>query len=304
MITWLIVAILAYLFFGLASFCDKLVLSGTVRKAPQPKAYTFYVGVFGLFVILLIPFVKFSLPGVMGFVWIILDAVVHVVGLYAMYVALGRFDVSKVIATIGATQPIFIFILTWIFWGPQTMSGTDILAFIMLIVGSAVISVEKTAEVTGDFIKITIFSSLMFSFDYVFLKFVFINQAFLSGVIWIGIFIFLVASTLLLKKSSRKEIFEKKIIRDKKTQTVFLGAQVFGGGGNLLQSFAIALSPIAFLATVNSLRGIQYVFLFLMTLSISRFYPKILKEELSRKIIFQKVISIFLIATGLGILVF
>jgi len=300
---WLTVAILAYLFFGFASLCDKLVLSGTARKAPRPKAYTFYVGVFGLLVILLIPFVKFSLPGAMGFAWIILDALVHVAGLYAMYVALGRFDVSKVIATIGATQPIFIFILTWIFWGPQTMSGADVLAFILLIVGSVIISIGKTAEVTADFIKITIFSSLMFSFDYVFLKFVFINQAFLPGVIWIGIFIFLAASTLLLKKSSRKEIFEKQMIENKKTQAVFLGAQVFGGGGNFLQSFAIALSPVAFLAVVNSLRGIQYVFLFLMTLFISFFLPKLLKEELSGKIIFQKTISIVFIAIGLAILV-
>ena len=90
---------------------DKLVLAGK----PKPKSYTFYVGIFSVFVILLIPFVKFSVPSGTGFMWIALDALVHVVGLYTMFVALEKFDVSKVVATIGATQPIFIFILTFFF---------------------------------------------------------------------------------------------------------------------------------------------------------------------------------------------
>ena len=108
----------------------------------------------------------------------------------------------------------------------------------------------------------------------------------------------------LIKKSSRKEIFSKQIISDKKTQAVFLGAQLCGGAANFLQSFAISLTPFAFLATVNSLRGIQYVFLFLITLFLTVFFPKILKEEISKGILIQKIIAIVLIVAGLALLVF
>jgi len=299
MLMWLIVIILAYLFFGFASLCDKLVLAGK----PKPNSYTFYVGVFSLVVIILMPFTKFSFPNGMGLAWIILDALVHIAGLYTMYVALEKFDVSRVIATIGATQPVFIFVLTWIFWGPQAMPAIDILAFIFLLMGSIIISVEETPDLTGDYLKITILSSIMFSLDYIFAKFVFLSQTFLPGVIWIGIFIFLFALTLLLKKESRKEIFSKQMVSDKKTQTIFISAQASGGAANFLQSFAISLAPVAFLATVNSLRGIQYVFLFLATLFLSFFFPKILKEKISKKIILQKIISIILIVIGLAILV-
>jgi len=297
---WLLVIILAYLFFGLASLGDKLVLVGK----PKPKSYTFYVGAFSLFVILFAPFIKFGFPSAAGLIWIALDAIVHVVGLYTMFVALEKFDVSKVVATIGATQPIFIFILTWLFWGPQMMSGIDILAFVLLFIGSVIISVEKTPKLTGAYLKITIFSSIMFSLDYIFSKFVFSSQPFLQGIIWIRVCVFLFVLPLLLTKNSRKEIFSKQMISNKKTQVVFLYAQLCGGAANFLQSFAISLSPIAFLAIVNSLRGIQYVFLFLMTLFISFFFPKILKEELSNRIIFQKIISIIFIALGLAILVY
>ena len=163
MLYWLLSIILAYLFFGLASLGDKLVLTGTAQRALRPNSYTFYVGVFGLVVILLIPFAKFTFPNGTGLTWIILDAIVRIIGIYTMYTALQRFDVSKVVATIGATQPIFIFILTCLFWGPQTMPTIDILAFIILLVGSIIISIEKNLEITGDYLKITIFSSVMFS---------------------------------------------------------------------------------------------------------------------------------------------
>lgn len=299
MITWLLAIILAYLFFGFASLCDKLALAGK----PKPNSYTFYVGAFSIFVVFFIPFISFGFPNAEGFVWVALDAIVHVLGLYTMFAALERFEVSKVIATIGATQPIFIFVLTLIFWGPQVMSAMDILAFIILFIGSVVISIEKTPKITGSYLKITLLSSVMFSLDYVFSKFVFLNQPFLQGLVWIRIFVFLFVLFFLFRKNSRKEIFAKKMILDKKTQMVFLAAQLFGGAANFLQSLAISLVPIAFLATVNSLKGIQYVFLFVVTLFVSFSFPKILKEGLSRKVIIQKIVSVALIAIGLALLV-
>ncbi len=303
MLLWLIVTILAYLFFGLASLGDKLVLAGKAHGAPKSKSYTFYVGIISLFVVVFIPFTKFGFPNATELAWIALDAIVHILGLYTMFLAVEKFDVSRAVATIGATQPIFIFILTWLFWGPQAMPAIDILAFILLFSGSVIISVEKNIEVTGDYLKITLLSSMMFSLDYVFSKFVFLDLPFLLGIIWIRIFVFLFALVFLITKNSRKEIFSKQMISNKKTQGAFLYAQACGGAANFLQSFAISLAPIAFLATVNSLRGIQYVFLFLATLFLSFLFPKILKEKISKKIIYQKIISIILIVIGLAILV-
>jgi drug/metabolite transporter (DMT)-like permease len=298
MISWLIVAILAYLFFGLGSFGDKLVLDGK----PKPKSYTFYVGVFGLSTLLLIPFVNFSLPTSIALAWIILNAIVRILGTYAMFVALEKFDVSRVMATIGATQPIFIFILTWIFWGPQAMTMTDILAFILLFLGSVIISIEKNIKITKGYLKITTFASLMFSLSIIFTKLVFESQDFIQGTIWMCVFVFLFTLFLLFSKKTRKEIFAKKMVSNEKTQKAFLLAQVSGGVANFLQGYSIYLAPVVFLAVINSLRGIQYIFLFLITLFTSFFLPKLLKEDLSTRIIFQKIISIIIIAAGLAML--
>ncbi|MGA2417672.1 MAG: DMT family transporter [Candidatus Staskawiczbacteria bacterium] len=300
MISWIFAITSACLFFSLAYLGDKLVLSGR----PKASSYTFFVGVLSVLVVVLIPFIKFRFPGSAALLWIILAALVYVIGLYAMFYAIEKFDVSKVMTTIGATQPILIFVLTWLFFGAVAMSKTNILAFILLIAGSIIISFEKNSKATGSYFKITIFSSLMFSLNYVFQKFVFFNQPFFQGLIWINIFVFLFALVFLLSRNSRKEIFEKKGILDKKTMSLFICSQASGGLANILQSFAIFLAPVAFLPIVNSLRGVQYIFLFLMTLFLSIFFPKILKEEISKKIIFQKIVSIILIVAGLALLVF
>jgi len=71
----------------------------------------------------------------------------------------------------------------------------------------------------------------------------------------------------------------------------------------VLQSLAIALVPVAYLAIVNALKGIQYVFLFLLTILFSYYLPSYLKETLSKKALVQKISAIFLISLGLVILV-
>lgn len=299
MISWLLVIIIAYLFFALSAFGDKVILSGP----PKPKSYTFYAGILNIFVVLAIPFVGLQIPSINMFFWIVLDAIIFVLGLYFGFSAVEDFEISKVSATIGATQPIFIFFISYIFWRGQTLSTANFLAFILLFLGSVLISSEKGPELTKRYFKITMFASLLFSLDYVLLKFIFTELSFAQGFIWTRIFISVFALFLLFKKSNRKEIFKKGDMQNKKLQKTFLATQACGGAANILQSFAISLAPIAFLPIVNSLRGLQYAFLFAITLLASFFFPKILKEGISKKAIWQKVISIVIIGAGLAMLI-
>jgi drug/metabolite transporter (DMT)-like permease len=300
MVSWLLVIILAYLFFAFSSLGDKVVLSGP----PNPKSYTFYVGLLNILILFVIPFTGLENPGLTMMCWIIFDAIVFVLGLYSGFLAVDNFEVSKVTTTIGATQPIFIFFISWFFWGYQELTFVNFIAFFLLFIGSLVISFGKKPELTGKFLKITAFSSLMYSVDYVLAKFIFANFSFVQGLIWRSIFIFLLVLVLLLKKENRRQIFKKKIRENKKLEKLFLATQTCGGVANILQSFAIYLTPIAFLPIINSLRGMQFVFLFVITITVSFFFPKILKEEISKKIILRKSFAIILIILGLGLLVF
>lgn len=299
MISWLIIALLAYLFFSLAFFGDKLMLAGRQNA----KLYTFYVGGLSLLAVFLVPFAHLVVPTPLAVVWMVLTAATSLLGIYSMFVALEKFEVSKVMPTIGGLQPLFILVLTWLFWGFQHISGWQYVALVLLVLGSITISLEKKLSLTRQYLKWTVFSSLAFSLNYVFSKLVFESVPFLEGLIGILGFTLLFVLPMLFDRSLRHEVFAKKGTFNKKTGMIFLLTQSSGGLANFLQSWAISLAPVSLLAMVNALRGVQYVFLLIITLGVSWFLPKFFKEEISTKIIFQKVISMVLIGLGLAIIV-
>jgi len=295
---WLLTITLSYLFFAFSSLGDKIVLNGPAK----PKSYTFFVGIFSILAVLFIPFVGFSFPSSYGLAWIILEALIYVIGLYALFYALENFEVSKIVPTIGATQPIFIALLSFIFFGYQPLSGKAILAFVILLAGSVLISIDKNPKITKKSLQVGLLASLFFSLDFIFSKFVFMDLPFWPGFIWMRIFSFVFVLFFLFDKGFRKEMAEDTGV-NKKTGILFLFTQAAGGAANILQSWSIALVPVAYLAIMNSMKGLQYVFLFLMVAILSVLFPHVLKEETSKKIIFQKIISIFVIGLGLFILV-
>ncbi len=188
MFSWLLIIILAYLFFSLASFGDKLVLN----NSQNPKSYVFYVGLLNLLVILLIPFVEFSLPSAKSFLWIILTSFVFIMGLYVLYSAIEKFEVSRVVPIVGAVQPIFILFLSWFFWGDSIIKWNIFPAFLILLLGGVVISFEKKPEFTKNLLKLSLLASFLTALGFIFTKMVFSSQTFFNGIIWLGIFNFLI----------------------------------------------------------------------------------------------------------------
>lgn len=300
MAIWLIVTILSYLLFALAFLGDKLVLS----SAPKPRVYAFYAVLLNFVVFLLLPFISFKIPSPIAFLWIIADAFVYIASLYSMFWVLERYEATKVMTTIGALQPVMVLLFTWIFWGFSSLTGFQLLSFLLLLAGTIIISVEKSVLQTAVYIKATILPAIFFSLDFIFQKLVYGEMDFVTGLFWMRGVSFFMVLLLLLSNSWRKDIFakkEKNPARNGKIQTLFVGSQALGGLGGLLQSLAIFLALPAFLPIINSLRGLQYIFLFVIALFLSFVFPKILKEETGRSTVLRKIFSIVLIVAGLAI---
>ena len=69
--------------------------------------------------------------------------------------------------------------------------------------------------------------------------------------------------------------------------------------GNLLTNFALLLAPVTMVYLVGSF---QPAIVLIMTLFITRFFPEILQENLTRKKLFPKIISIIIMTLGSAIL--
>ncbi len=297
---WLVVAISAYFLFALVALGDKYLLAGP----PNPKSYSFYVGTLGILVLVLIPFVGFSIPETSQVLLGLLAGAVFIFALFGLYTALENFEVSKIVPAIGGLLPLFTFGLVYLFSGGEgILSSWKILAFILLLAGSVLIVFEKGKSITSKSLRISVLTALLFAIAFILTKFVYLSQPFWSGFIWMRIGGFLAAICFIFTKEVKSEIFERKFTFQKKTGTIFLFNQGIGSGAFILQNWAIALVPLGFLAFINALEGTKYLFLLIFTILLALKFPKILKEEISRKILFQKILAILLIGGGLALLV-
>ncbi len=300
--TWLLVAISAYLILAIVYSVDKYLLAGPL---PSPKVYIFYIGILGLMVLVLAPFVGFYFPGYFYIFLAFLSGTSFIFGLFWFFKAIRLFEVSRVVPAVGGSLPVFAFLLVYIFsLGKEKLLLPEFLAFLLLVAGTILITYKRGNQISLKSFQISAVAAFFLALSFVLAKYVYMVQPFWSGYIWIragaglAVLVFLVFSSEL-----KRELFKAKIGLQKKTAGIFLTNQAAGAGANILQNWAIALAPLAYVAIINALQGVQNAFLLIFTIFLSFKFPQILKEEISRKIIFQKIIAILFIGAGLSILV-
>ena len=296
---WLIIIIFAYFLLAISTLGDEYLLNGP----PNPKNYSFYVGILGVFVLLLIPFVGFSIPSLSQIILSLLAGSFLVLASFCYYTALEHFEVSRVAPAIGGFLPLFTFGFVYFFSGEkQSLMLVQIIAFTLLIFGSIFITFEKQKSISLKSLKITVLAAFLFAVTFILTKYVYINQPFWNGFLWMRIGGFLTAIFFLFSQGVRDEIFRRKSTFQKKTGVVFLGNQVVGAGAFLLQNWAIALVPLSFLPFINALEGTKYIFVLIFSILLSIKLPQLLKEKISKGIIIQKIVAILLIIGGLVLL--
>lgn len=299
---WLLIAISSYLILAIVSLVDKYLLT---RSIPNPKVYTFYVGTLGILVLLIAPFVGFYIPEIPQIILSLLTGAIYIYALFWFFKSLHLFETSRIVPAIGGITPLFSFGLIYIFSsGKEILSLSEIIAFVLLISGSILITMRRKKLITLKSLQFSVLTAFLLSLAFVLTKYVYLGQPFWNAFIWLRIGGFIMALIFFIFiPEVKKEIFQKREYFSKKTTVIFLSNQVAGAGSNILQNWAIFLAPLAYIPIINSLAGVQYVFLLAFAVLFSVKFPKILKEEISKEIIFQKIIAILLIGTGLVLLV-
>ncbi len=311
---WLPIIISAYFLLAVCSLIDKYLLSGPM---PHPRVYAFYVGLTSIFVVALIPFVGFFVPETRVLLLSLFTGMVFVLALYWLYFSLHLFDASRVVPVIGGLSPFFVLFLIYLFSGGEIfLSFSKTLAFGLLVMGSVLVTLRKETHVSLSVLRYSLITAFLFALEIVLAKYVYLNQPawnpFWNGFIWIKLGSVLAALVFLLISSElRRKIYKPKrtmigffsgLETKMRTAFILIVNRGLGALANILQNWAVALAPLASVALINALQGLQYFFLILLALIIAFKYPKILKEEISPVIAFQKIIALLFIGSGLGIL--
>ncbi len=298
---WLIITISVYFVLAIVFLVDKYLL---ISGIPNPKVYAFFIGMAGIFLLILVPFIDFVIPDIYHLILSFLAGAFYIYALYWFFKGLQNFDVSRIVPAVGGLVPLFTFGLVYVFsLGREILPVLEILAFTLLIMGSVLITIEKEKFITKKSFKISSVASFFFALSFVLTKYVYLSQPFLSGLIWtrlggalMAVFFFVLSPDI------KAEIFKQKNNFPKKTTAIFVVNQAAGAGAGLLQNWSIALAPLIYLALINALQGVQYVFLLMISIFLSIKFPKILKEEVGRKVLIQKIFAILFVGAGLIIL--
>jgi drug/metabolite transporter (DMT)-like permease len=304
---WLPIAIGAYLLYALAALGDKALLAGSFKT---PATYAMFVGVGGL-----IPFVVLALvigipvPSFAAVGYAFVSGILFILALLPYYRGIQRFEVSRIVPATGGLVPIFTFILGIVFLpGGDSFTPLGLVAFAILICGSVLLSIDRAKRVSAASIRIALLASLLFASSFLLLKSAYLLQSLWSGLLWVqmgaavtGIALFLILRDV--REDVRVRVRGNASGENRKTLKLFLATQASAAGASILQHAAFYLAPAALFAFVNALQGVQYLFLLVLAVVLSRRFPALFNEETSKGSLVQKGIGIALIVLGLVALI-
>jgi drug/metabolite transporter (DMT)-like permease len=295
---WILIVLAGHFLNSFAFLMDKFLLT---KKVPSPFVYAFFIGALGILAIALVPF-GVVIPSSIELIRALVAGSTFILALVFFFSGLKENEASRVVPLTGGLVPAFTFVFAY-FWLGERLGQVEIIAFVLLLAGSVLISIEggKAKSSTKGYVYAVI-AALIFAVSFVITKQVYIEQEFISGFVWSRIGGFIMALSFLLIPSARNGIIHQPKQKNSGTTTgLFIAGQITGAIGFVLVSYSISLASVSL---VNAMQGVQYVFLLVMILMLSKKFPKILSEKLSGAVLVQKIIAIVLISIGIGLIAF
>lgn len=295
---WITAAIITAAIMGLVAIIDSHLIS---KRMPSLWSFLLPVGIlhsgFGLIILRLNP-----LPEEVSTSLLLIafgSGLIRSIGAFLMLRAMRFEEVSRIVPVVH-TFPIFVAILAVPFLG-ESLGYIQWLSILMTVGGAVLISVQYGTGGQGAPLRksftMLIGSSLLigiantaskYALDYI----SFWNMYSVNAICFGVMFLLLSARPRILK-----EIRDMK----KRSQTLALLTinECVAVVGIILAFWAVAQGPVSLVSTIFSIRPF---FVFIFALTLSRFFPAVLEERLSRGTVIIKSVSIGLIIGGVTLL--
>lgn len=298
---WLIVALLGSVVLAVVGIMDKFILTKSVAK---PVVYAFYSTVFVLPIFLLLFFgVKFP-SSVFDWVMVVASGFFFALGLWAIYKGVEESEVSHVGPLIGAATAFFVFILSRSFL-KEILPPWGLAALVLLIFGSLIISFEKSRRHNGwhGGMLWGVLGGVLMAASHVTAKYAYTAYGFYSGFVWTRGMIGVFGLLLLLSPLVRRSVFgsrPKEAVAHKKNPFMLITMDKFLGIiGMVLIQYAVSLGSVTL---VNAMAGVQYAILIILVAFLSKFFPKLFREQYAKGEAVQEILAVIIIAGGFALM--
>jgi len=299
--TWFFIALVAPILWAIVNIADTFLIAKYSEKEKERSSgglvlFSSFLGILiagiiaifvaGIFHIPLLDKILLLISGTLTVIWIIL-----------YLFALETEDVSTIVPYF-LTVPIFGYILGYIFLG-ETLTTFQFFGSFVVLFGLVIISINFSGEkrkIKKKPILYMLLACLMVAISGVIFKYVTVENNFWISSFWeyaglglAGLLIFL------FMPKYRAQFLRMTRIGGKKIFMVNIVTELMTISGNLLTNFALLLAPVTMVYLVGSF---QPAIVLLLTIIATRFFPHIVKENLSPRVLVPKIIAIIIMIIG------
>lgn len=293
--SWILFSILAALIWAVVGTIDKLILTKWVRKPIVP---VMVLGAIGLVASIFVYFIHgFSALSYLNIMWALVAGIFYAIAIILYFKSVKIEEISRVIP-LWYLAPLFVSILAAIFLG-EIFTLEKYSGVFLLVAGAILVSSKKLTKISlGKAFWFMILASLALSVNEVITKHLlnFANFWTIFSYVRIGAFFTMIPIFYFNFKDLKAAVKEK----GKKVVFVMSLSEILNLVGVLLITIAIS---IGYVTLATALTSIEPFFVLLFTIALSIFLPKILKEEIRKAVVLQKLIAIALMFVGVVLVV-
>ena len=289
---WFSYALISAIFFGFTTIVDKLMLEKRLSSFSYFVSFLPPALAFAICVLLFSPTNIFSIPYGFAFVAGLLSATG-----YFLYVVSIRKEEASRIAALTSLAPAFVAVLA-LFLVNEIFSANSYIGIILMIFGSALISYKRTRVkriIPFSLILILVATNFSYALDQTFSK-ISLNQISFWQFLMMFMFgRFAVAFLGLAIPSVRRKFISEAEKLGRNFALTLASGSIMWSLGIIFLFYAASIGPITLVSTTGL---ISPLFTLFFAILITKYLPKVLKEEIDRKTVALKLVAIVLIVLG------
>ncbi|MBR6252234.1 MAG: DMT family transporter [Clostridia bacterium] len=295
-----VITILASLLWAITNHIDKFLIDGIDESGSSIKTLLVFSTLIAGMVLSPIWLIasNFSVSiGTISLICVLLASVVYILATLFYFKALEKNDAS-IIVVMFQMIPVFSYILALIFF-KENLTVKQIVGSIIIIISAVLISFnfeEKNNKSKWLALVLMTISSLFYSTYFFLFDIAIRNGEYNSCAFWYQIGFLIIGLILMCIKSFRTTFIKAIKTNGKKYFSLNLTNEAINLIANLMVNFANVTIPLA-LASV--LTGFQGAFAFILGAIGIKLLPKYFKEDLRKRVVFQKIGCIVLSIIGL-----
>jgi len=285
---WVLLALAASAIGGISIIIDKVLLT----KYSKDWIYlTAFLGIINFLPVLaLLFFINVFVPAI--FLGLIAGVLFRIAVFFYMK-SISLEEASRVVP-IFLTSVVFVLIMESIFLDEQLFFH-HYAGIFAVITGSFIImtqNIKNLFKLSAAF-YFMIFSSLVFAFSEIILKFAFTTSDFLPIIFWTFTGSLLASVPVLLFKLKKHH---KLFYNTRNLKFILPGQALLFVSVLVIYWYAISLGPVSLVSTIGGADG---VFVFIYAILLTKFAPTILREAVDKKTLLTKALAISVIIAGI-----